>query len=85
MVELKGFLGLRRLKKLNELNVCFCLRLRTCVCVRVCDGGDDLGHGGDVMYYGVYMSQVVCNFSPGHWLLPAHSWKRHLASCAVAG
>lgn len=53
--------------------------------MRVCDGGDGYDDEGDVMYYGVYMSQVVCNFSPAHCLLPARSWKRHLASCAVAG
>lgn len=70
----------------NEVNVCFCFEPVNLLCLCLCDDDDDdEGDEGDVMYYGVYTSQVVCNFSPAHWVLPARSWKRHLASCAVRG
>lgn len=43
------------------------------------------GEGAYVMYYGVYVCEVVCNFSSCHWALTAFSGKRHLASCEAAG
>lgn len=70
-----SFVLYRDMNASSYLVVLFSPPLCACVCVL----------GGDVMHYGVYVSKVVCNFSPCHWALPAYSWKRHLASCAAAG
>ena len=55
------------------IRLCHSLPLSASVCVEA-----------DLMYYGVYVRKVVCNFSPFYLALPEYSWKRHLASHAAA-